>query len=55
MDWQIPVALVVMIPVILAPVMFVWLLNIGGLISLIKRVRERRVAVRNIKAEVNTD
>ena len=55
MDWQILVALVVMIPIILAPVVFVWLMNIGSLISLIKRVRERRTAVSKTKAEVNID
>ncbi len=31
MEWQFIVALVVMIPIILLPVAFVWYLNLGGL------------------------
>lgn len=50
MEWQIPVALAVMIPVILVPVAFVWLLNIGGLYAVIKRARERRAAVSKVKS-----
>ena len=55
MEWQIVVALVVMIPVILLPVVFVWFLNFGGLYSIMKRVRERRAAVSKRKAEVRID
>jgi len=55
MEWQIAVALVVMIPVILIPVAFVWFLNFSGLYSVIKRVRERRAAVSKEKAEVYID
>jgi hypothetical protein len=40
MSWQIIVALVVMIPVILLPVAFVWFLNFGGLASARKKMRE---------------
>lgn len=50
MDWQIPVALVVMIPVVLAPVAFVWMLNFGGLYAAIKRARERRAATSKVKS-----
>jgi len=46
MDWQIIVALVIAIPVILLPVVFVWFLNIGGIYSAIKEARARRVARR---------
>jgi len=55
MAWQIWVALVVIIPVILAPVVFVWLLNVGGLYSVVKRMRERRAAASKAKAEANID
>ena len=43
MDWQLIVALVVIIPVILFPAAFVWYLNIGGIYTAIKEARERRV------------
>ncbi len=41
MEWQIVVALIVAIPVILLPVAFVWYLNIGGIYALIKEAREK--------------
>jgi len=44
MEWQIIVALIVAIPIILFPVAFVWYLNIGGIYAAIKEARERRVA-----------
>ena len=42
MEWQIIVALAVIVPVILLPVVFVWFLNFGGIYAVTKRVRERR-------------
>ena len=42
MEWQLVVALAVVIPVILIPVLFVWYLNIGGIFASIKEARERR-------------
>ena len=44
MDWQIVVALVIAIPVILFPAAFVWYLNIGGIYAAIKEARARRAA-----------
>lgn len=44
MEWQIIIALVVAIPVILFPVAFIWYLNIGGIYNAIKEARARRVA-----------
>ena len=44
MEWQLVVALVVAIPIILFPVAFVWFLNIGGIYAAIKEARARRVA-----------
>jgi hypothetical protein len=42
MDWQVIVALVIIIPVILIPVLFVWYLNIGGVYAAIKAAWQRR-------------
>ena len=44
MEWQIIVALVIAIPIILFPVAFVWYLNVGGIYAAIKEARARRVA-----------
>ncbi|MFC1985837.1 hypothetical protein ACFLUK_00455 [Chloroflexota bacterium] len=44
MEWQIMVALAVVIPIILFPVAFVWYLNIGGIYAAVKEARARRVA-----------
>ena len=59
MEWQIVVALVIAIPVILFPVVFVWGINIGGIYSAIKEARARRNAhekkakeLMEVKAEV---
>ena len=42
MEWQIIVALVIAIPIILLPVALAWYLNIGGIYAAIKDARERR-------------
>ena len=46
MQWELIVALVVAIPVILFPVAFVWFLNISGILAVWKenRAREKRRA-----------
>jgi hypothetical protein len=44
MDWQIIVALVIAVPVILFPVAFIWYLNIGGIFSTVREARARRIA-----------
>ena len=46
MQWELVVALVIAIPVILFPAAFVWYLNVGGLIQ---AVREARQAARERK------
>jgi len=51
MEWQIIVALAVIIPVILIPVVFVWFLNIGGILTSLKRARSRRAAFSKSKVE----
>ncbi len=42
MQWEFIVALVIAIPIILFPVVFVWYLNVGGIYAAIKEARERR-------------
>ena len=37
MEWELIVALVVMVPVILLPVAFVWYLNLGGILAAVRR------------------
>ena len=44
MEWQIVIALVIMIPVILFPVAFIWYLNVGGIFTAVKEAMARRVA-----------
>ena len=52
MEWQVILALVLIIPVILIPVAFIWYLNIGGLYALRKEAKERRAASeKEIKTE----
>lgn len=52
MEWQIIVALVIAIPIILFPVAFIWYINIGGIYLAIKEARARRAARRK---EAQTD
>ncbi len=49
MQWELVVALVVVIPIILFPAAFVWYLNIGGIYAAIKEARQAR-AVREKEA-----
>ena len=44
MQWELVVALVVVIPIILFPAAFVWYLNIGGIYAAIKEARKTRAA-----------
>ncbi len=44
MGWQVILALVLVIPVILIPVAFIWYLNIGGLHAVLKEAKEKRAA-----------
>ena len=46
MQWQIIIALVIAVPIILLPVMFVWFINISGIYASIKEVRARRAATK---------
>lgn len=46
MEWQVIVALVIAVPVILFPVALVWYINIGGIYKAIKKAQARRAARR---------
>jgi len=48
MAWQVIVALVVAIPIVLFPVAYLWYINVGGLYAAIQRGRERRAARREM-------
>ncbi len=52
MEWQIIIALVIAIPIILIPVVFVWFLNIGGSYAAIKEARARRIASKRESGEL---
>ena len=52
MEWQIILALIVAIPVIMFPVAFVWYLNAGGIYAAIKDARTRRAASREKEEKV---
>jgi hypothetical protein len=43
MNWQIFIAMIVAIPVILLPVAFLWYLNIGGIYDSVKAKRAARL------------
>jgi len=44
MQWQIIVALAVVVPIILVPVLFIWYLNVGGILSAFREARAQRAA-----------
>ena len=44
MEWQIILALVVAVPVILFPVAFVWYLTIGGIVAAVGEARKHKAA-----------
>ena len=46
MQWELIVALVIAIPLILFPAAFVWYLNIGGIVAAIKNARERKAKLK---------
>jgi len=42
MEWQIIVAIVIAIPLIVLPVAFIWYMNVSGLYQVMRDARERR-------------
>ena len=51
MEWQIIVALVIAIPIILFPAAYVWYLNIGGIVAILKDARVARRKKEPVKAK----
>jgi hypothetical protein len=51
MEWQAILALVIAIPVILIPAVFVWYLNVGGILHAVKESRARKMAARKAAQE----
>ena len=51
MEWQFIVALVVMIPIILLPVAFVWYLNLGGAWAAMRKARKEKAAEKQLASE----
>lgn len=43
MEWQIIIALIIAIPIVLFPVAFIWYLNVGGIVAAVREARARRV------------
>ena len=52
MEWQVIVALVVAIPIMLIPPALIWYINIGGIYAAIKDARERKAVRENKVREV---
>ncbi len=44
MEWQLILALILAIPVILIPVAFVWFLTVSGIYTVIREMRKKRIA-----------
>lgn len=51
MQWELVVILVIAIPVVLFPAAYVWYINIGGLVQLLKETRGKLVIRRKVKRE----
>jgi hypothetical protein len=41
-EWQIVLAFIIAVPIILFPVAFIWYLNMGGVYAAVKEARARR-------------
>ena len=56
MEWQVILALVLVIPVILIPAAFAWYLNVSGIFTVIRETRKRRIArEKRMKAAVEVE
>jgi len=44
MQWQIVVALVLAIPILLFPVAYIWYINVGGIVAAIRERKARTAA-----------
>jgi hypothetical protein len=55
MQWEIIVALVIAIPIILFPVAFVWYLNLGGLVQAVREARQAKAAHKKEAATIKVE
>jgi hypothetical protein len=53
MEWQAILALVIAIPIVLFPVVFVWYLNAGGVYHAIKEARLKKAQARKVHVTAN--
>lgn len=44
MEWQVVIAILIAIPVILFPAAFIWYMDIGGIVETVKKARAKRTA-----------
>ena len=51
MQWELIVALVLAIPIILFPVAFIWYINIGGIIAAMRQARQAKAIERKLATE----
>ncbi|MBN1161092.1 MAG: hypothetical protein JXA17_04000 [Dehalococcoidales bacterium] len=42
MEWQIIIAILIAIPIIIFPVALIWYLNLGGIVTAVKEARMKR-------------
>lgn len=55
MQWQLIVALIVAVPVILFPAAFVWYLNLGGIVQAVGEARQARAAHKKEAAAIKVE
>lgn len=55
MQWELVVALVIALPVILFPAAYIWYINIGGIYAAIKEARQKKFAVKKETAEASIE
>ena len=55
MEWQILVALVIVVPLILFPVAFIWYVNIGGLHIMLRERRKKKAAAKERSREIKEE
>lgn len=55
MSWQIIVALIIIVPLILIPVALIWFLNFGGMRIVLKEVSEKQIAQKESVSTAKTE
>ncbi len=53
MQWEFVIAIIIAVPVMLLPAVFVWYLNVGGVIAAVKEMRARKHARADEPAAAN--